>query len=50
MLPKTLTGWAILIIVIAILIWGPGGAGSHLGSAAHEVLAGTRHFFAGLRG
>lgn len=45
MLPKTLGGWVILIIVIAVLIWGAAGAGAHLGNAVHEALAGVRNFF-----
>jgi len=49
MLPKTLTGWIILIVVVAVLIWGPALAGQHLGNAAHAILTGTRNFFAGLR-
>jgi hypothetical protein len=49
-LPKSLTGWIFLIVVISVLIWGAAGAGLHLGHAAHEVLTGTRNFFAGLQG
>jgi len=49
MLPKSLIGWIFLIVVIAILVWGPAGAGQHLGNAVHEALAGTRNFFASLR-
>jgi len=50
MLPKSLLGWVVLIVVISVLIWGAAGAGQHLGNAAHEVIAGTRNFFASLRG
>ena len=50
MLPKTFLGWTVLIIVIAVLIWGAAGAGQHLGNAIHETLKGIRSFAAGLRG
>ena len=46
MLPKSAGGWIILIIIIAVLIWGASGAGTHLGNAVHEVLTGTKNFFA----
>lgn len=48
MLPKTIVGWTILIIVIAVLIWGPGGAGAHLAHGVHTALTGVRSFFSGI--
>jgi len=48
MLPKTITGWVILIIVVAILIWGPTGAGAHLAHGVHTTLTGIRSFFTGI--
>lgn len=49
MLPKTLAGWVILIVVISVLIWGAAGAGQHLGNGVHEVLTGVRNFFASFK-
>lgn len=48
MLPKTIIGWTILVIVVAILIWGAGGAGTHLAHGVHTALTGVRAFFAGI--
>ena len=45
MLPKSAGGWIILIIVVAVLIWGPALAGAHLGHAVHEALQGIQSFF-----
>lgn len=47
-MPKTAAGWFIVIVVIAVLIWGASGAGTHLGNAVHETLAGVKNFFASL--
>lgn len=48
MLPKTWVGWTILILVIAVLIWGPAEAGTHLMHGAHRVVTGVQSFFAGI--
>ena len=49
MLPKTATGWIILIVIVSVLIWGLGGAGTHLGNGVHEILTGVRNFGTALR-
>ena len=49
MFPKSFTGWAILIIVVAVLLWGLGAAGPNLGSLGHSLLVSVRGFFTHLR-
>lgn len=44
MLPKTLTGWVILIFVFMILTLGVAGAFAEAGTLVHEAINGIQSF------
>lgn len=44
MLPKTVTGWVILIFVILVLMYGVSGAFSQAGVIIHQIVHGLQTF------
>jgi len=44
LLPRTLTGWVLLIFAVMVLMYGVPGAFAHAGIILHQGLTGLRSF------